>query len=44
MGLILSQRQGQIKLGHQVKMLRECRTAYVLWVIWDAEFDDDIYF
>ena len=34
--------QGHVKLGHQIIMLRECRTTHILWVIWDAECDGDI--
>ena len=46
MGLILSkcQDQGQVKEGHQIKMLHEFRATHVLGVIWDAEFDADINF
>ena len=43
-GLTLSKGQGQVKHGHQMKMLRECRTAHVLWVIWDVEFTGGITF
>ena len=44
MGLTLrkGQGQGQVNLGHHIKMLHECRATRVLWVIWDAEFDGDI--
>ena len=44
MGLTLrkGQGQGQVKLGHQIKMLHECCATHVVWVIWEAEFDGDI--
>ena len=32
--LIISKGQGQVKLGHQIKMPQECRATYVLWAIW----------
>ena len=46
MGLILSkaQGQGQLKQGHQMKMLHKCGATHVLWVIWDAEFNGGIPF
>ena len=37
MDLMLSKGQGQVKWGHQMKMLHECDATHVLWVIWDAE-------
>ena len=50
MGLILSKGQGpgQVKYGHQIKMLHVSRATHGSWlgswVIWDAEFDGDIHF
>ena len=46
MDLILSkgQDQGQVKYGHEVKMLFRYLATHVLWVIWDAEFDGGIHF
>ena len=46
MGLIVSkgQGQGQVKQGHQMKMLHVCRAKHVLGVIWNAECDGDIHF
>ena len=44
MGLIMSKGQGQsqVALGHQMKMLHECRATLVFWIIWDVEFDGGI--
>ena len=36
--------QGQVKQGHQINMLHECRATHVLLVIWDVSFDSDIHF
>ena len=46
MGLILSkgQDQCQVKSGHQIKMLHECRAAQVLSDIWELQFNGSIYF
>ena len=38
------QGQGQVKEGHQIKILFKHRATHVLWTIWDAEFDGDIHF
>ena len=42
MGRTLSKGQGQVKYGHQKKILHECRATHVVCDIWDAEFDVDI--
>ena len=46
MGLIVGkgQGQGQVKQGHQMKMLHVCRATHVLLVIWNAEYDGGIHF
>ena len=46
MRIILSEGQGQcqVKSDHQMKMLHECRAAHVLSVIWELQFNGDIYF
>ena len=46
MGFMVSKGQGQVqvKLGHQMKMLNDCRATHVLWVIMDAEYDGGISF
>ena len=38
------QREGQVKKGHRMKILHECRVTPVIWVIWDTKFDGDIRF
>ena len=42
-GLILSKGQGQVKQGHQMKMLHERRVTHVLWATWDIAFDGGIH-
>ena len=46
MGLTLSKGQGrcQVKSGHQIKMLHECREAHVLCDICQLKFNGGIYF
>ena len=42
--LVLSKGQGQVKKGHQMKILDDSRAIRVLLVTWDKECDDDIHF
>ena len=43
---MLSKGQGQcqVKSGHQMKMMHECRAAHVLSDIWELQFNGGIYF
>ena len=45
MGSLVSKGQGhgQVKLGHQMKMLHDYRETHILWVIWDAKYDGGRY-
>ena len=38
------QDQCQVKSGHQMKMLHECRAAHVLSDTWELQFNGGIYF